>query len=170
MHAAPHTRLPPQRSAPSEGRSHGAGPSALPRRARHRQRRAAGARPNSGVVTPEGADAQTVALVRQAATPITGAAADYDPLMRLVGDARVVMLGESTHGTHEFYRERARITQRLITEKGFSAVAIEGDWPDAYRVNQYVRGLGSDASAEQALSSFTQFPRGCGATRRSATS
>src|SRR5215211_11231 len=86
-------------------------------------------------------DPSAVALVRQAALPITGAAADYDPLIQLVGDARIVMLGEATHGTHEFYQERARITERLIAEKGFSAVAIEGDWPDAYRVNAYVRGL-----------------------------
>ena len=104
-------------------------------------------------------DPSVVALVQKAAVPITGAATDYDPLIQLVGDARVVMLGEATHGTHEFYQERARITQRLIAEKGFSAIAIEGDWPDAYRVNQYVRGLGQDMSAEQALSSFTQFPQ-----------
>ena len=103
-------------------------------------------------------DPAVVALVAQAAIPLSDAGTDYDALMQIVGDARVVMLGEATHGTHEFYQERARITQRLIAEKGFSAVAIEGDWPDAYRVNQYVRGLGQDASAEQALSSFTQFP------------
>jgi erythromycin esterase-like protein len=103
-------------------------------------------------------DQQLVEQIRQAATPITGTTTDYDPLMRLVGDARVVLLGESTHGTHEFYRERARISQRLITEKGFSAIAVEGDWPDAYRVNRYVRGIGQDATAEQALSSFTRFP------------
>src|SRR5215207_10361679 len=105
------------------------------------------------------APAASVEIVRQAAHPITGAASDYDPLLALVGDARFVLLGEQTHGTHEFYRERARITQRLITEKGFTAVAIEGDWPDAYRVNAYVRGLGSDATPEQALGSFTRFPQ-----------
>src|SRR5215213_3311743 len=104
-------------------------------------------------------DPSVVALVQQAALPITGAAGDYDPLIQLAGDARVVMLGEATHGTHEFYSERVRITQRLIAEKGFSAIAIEGDWPDAYQVNQYVRGLGTLASAEQALASFTAFPR-----------
>ncbi|HEX7633903.1 MAG TPA: erythromycin esterase family protein, partial [Noviherbaspirillum sp.] len=69
---------------------------------------------------------------------------DYDPLMDLIGDARFVLLGEATHGTHEFYCERARITQRLISEKGFIAVAVEADWPDAYRVNRYVRNQSDD--------------------------
>ncbi len=75
-----------------------------------------------------------------------------------IGDARVVLLGEATHGTHEFYRERAFITRRLITEKGFSAVAVEADWPDAYRVNRYVRGSGPDEEAVQALADFGRFP------------
>jgi erythromycin esterase-like protein len=57
--------------------------------------------------------------------------------MELIGESRFVLLGEASHGTHEFYRERARITQRLIKEKGFTAVAAEADWPDAYRVNRY---------------------------------
>jgi erythromycin esterase-like protein len=78
--------------------------------------------------------------------------------MEHIGDSRVVMLGEATHGTHEFYRERMRITQRLIKEKGFAAVVIEGDWPDALRVNQYVRSQSPNESAEKALSSFTRFP------------
>ena len=65
---------------------------------------------------------------------------DYDALLARIGDARFVLLGEATHGTHEFYRERARITKRLIRERGFTAVAVEADWPDAYRVNRYVRG------------------------------
>jgi hypothetical protein len=56
-----------------------------------------------------------------------------DPLLKIVGASRFVLLGEATHGTHEFYRLRAQITKRLIKEKGFSAVAVEGDWPDAYR-------------------------------------
>ena len=68
--------------------------------------------------------------------------AQYDALLEGIGDARVVLLGEATHGTHEFYRERAFITRRLIVEKGFAAVAVEADWPDAYRVNRYVRGSG----------------------------
>jgi erythromycin esterase-like protein len=96
--------------------------------------------------------------VKAAAIPLKGTDADYDALIRMVGDARVVMLGEASHGTSEFYRERARITRRLIREKGFRAVVIEGDWPDAERVNRYVRGESADATPEQALSSFTRFP------------
>jgi len=67
---------------------------------------------------------------------LNGGAGDYDPLLRLVGDARFVLLGEATHGTHEFYRERAEITKRLIVEKGFNAVAVEAEWPDSYPVNR----------------------------------
>ncbi len=97
-------------------------------------------------------------LVRDAAHPLTGSAQDYDPLLELIGDARVVLLGEATHGTHEFYRERAQITKRLIREKGFTAVAVEADWPDAYRVNRFVRGQGEDDDAADALSGFRRFP------------
>ncbi len=96
--------------------------------------------------------------VRQAAHPLTGAAEQYDRLLDLVGNARFVLLGEASHGTHEFYRARAEITQRLIREKGFSAVAVEADWPDAYRVNCYVRGAGQDGSASEALGDFKRFP------------
>ncbi len=90
--------------------------------------------------------------------PIVGAATDYDGLLDLVGTRRVVLIGEATHGTHEFYRERARITSRLIDELGFNAVAVEADWPDAYRVNRYVMGLSGDADANLALSDFRRFP------------
>jgi len=96
--------------------------------------------------------------IAQAAQPITGAAGDYDGLLDMVGDARFVLLGEATHGTHEFYEQRALITQRLITEKGFNAVAVEADWPDAYRANRYVRGEGNDTDAVQALGGFQRFP------------
>jgi hypothetical protein len=99
------------------------------------------------------------ALVRKSAIPLNGDKSDYDALMNLVGDARFVLLGEATHGTHEFYRERARITRRLVEEKGFDALVLEADWPDAYRVNEYVRGRGTDANAEKSLSGFTRFPR-----------
>src|SRR3954449_912005 len=99
-----------------------------------------------------------VSAIRSAALPLSGAPGDYDALLDLVGDARFVLLGEATHGTHEFYEERARITRRLIEEKGFHAVAVEADWPDAYRVNRYVRGQGEDTDANAALSGFERFP------------
>src|SRR5215203_2923499 len=122
-----------------------------------------GCSPATAVRTAAAAPAEVVAPLREAAVPLTGEGRDYDPLLEMVGDSRFVLLGDATHGTHEFYRERARITERLIREKGFDAVAIEGDWHDAFRVNQYVRGqgvrvLGGDASAEAALSGFREFP------------
>jgi erythromycin esterase-like protein len=106
-----------------------------------------------------GVAANTVAdSIREAAVPLSKRGADYDPLMDLVGDARFVLLGEASHGTHEFYRERAQITKRLIEEKNFRAVAVEADWPDAYRVNRYVRNETNDQDAEEALSDFQRFP------------
>jgi len=108
------------------------------------------------------ADLDPVEAIRAAALPLNGGPRDYDALLDLVGDARFVLLGEATHGTHEFYEERAKITQRLIEEKGFHAVAVEADWPDAYRVNRYVRGQkdeqNPDADANAALSGFERFP------------
>jgi erythromycin esterase-like protein len=81
-----------------------------------------------------------------------------DEILALVGNARFVLIGEASHGTHEFYKYRAEITKRLIAEKHFSAVAVEADFPDAYRVNRYARGLGEDKTANDALSDFTRFP------------
>lgn len=97
-------------------------------------------------------------LVRDAASPLVGATADYDRLLKFIGDARFVLLGEASHGTHEFYRHRAQITKRLIQEKGFTVVAVEADWPDAYRVNRYVRAESIDADAAEALAGFKRFP------------
>ena len=68
-----------------------------------------------------------ISVVDKAAQILTGGTSDYDLLLELIGDARFVLLGEASHGTEEFYRERAKITQHLISEKGFSAVAIGGD-------------------------------------------
>jgi erythromycin esterase-like protein/predicted phosphoribosyltransferase len=96
--------------------------------------------------------------VCQAAVELHGSARDYDPLLERIGDAQFVLLGEASHGTHEFYRERAEITKRLLAEKGFSAVAVEADWPDAYRVNRYVRGASDDLDAVEALADFRRFP------------
>jgi len=79
-------------------------------------------------------------------------------LLALIGNARFVLIGEASHGTHEFYATRAAITRRLIAEKGFNAVAVEADWPDAYRVNRFVRGIGNDAEAVDALGDFKRFP------------
>src|SRR5262245_40958984 len=102
--------------------------------------------------------------VADTALPLSGTAEDFDalheldPLLELIGDARCVLVGESTHGSHEFYRLRAQLTKRLILERGFTAVAAEADWPDAYRVNRYVRGLGKDGEAIDALIDFKRFP------------
>jgi erythromycin esterase-like protein len=96
--------------------------------------------------------------VRERSHPLSGNLHDYDPLLNLIHDARFCLLGEATHGTHEFYRERAEITKRLIREKAFTAVAVEADWPDAFRVNRYVRGLSDDRNANEALGGFKRFP------------
>ena len=84
---------------------------------------------------------------------------DLDPLMERIGDARVVMLGEATHGTSEYYTWRARISQRLIKEKGFSFIAVEGDWPDCYKVNRYVKDYNNGGqSAHEVLRTFGRWP------------
>ena len=97
--------------------------------------------------------------IRAAMHPVAGANDDYDALIEMIGDATVVCIGEASHGTHEFYRDRALITKRLIDEKGFNVVAVEADWPDAYRVNRFVRAMGDDADATEALEGFkARFP------------
>ncbi len=98
------------------------------------------------------------ATIRRVARPIRGGMDDYDALMQKVGDARVVLLGEDTHGSLEFYRERIRITKRLIEEKGFNGLVIESDWAPSARVDRYVRGEAGDNSADAALSDHTRFP------------
>jgi erythromycin esterase-like protein len=96
--------------------------------------------------------------IKRAVHPLSGEARDYVPLLKMVDGSRFCLLGEATHGTHEFYRERAEITKRLIKEQGFTAVAVEADWPDAFRVNRYVRGFGDDRNADEALGGFKRFP------------
>ncbi|MHB0939655.1 MAG: erythromycin esterase family protein [Armatimonadota bacterium] len=84
---------------------------------------------------------------------------DLDPLLELVGDARFVLLGEATHGTAEYYLWRARLSQRLIREKGFSFIAVEGDWPDCYEVNRYIKDYPeAGASARNVLHAFERWP------------
>ena len=97
--------------------------------------------------------------ISQAAEPVAGSPNDYDSLLDLVGDASFVLIGEASHGTHEFYRERALITKRLIYQRGFNAVAVEADWPDAYRINCFVQGANSDSDGVDALSGFKRFPQ-----------
>jgi erythromycin esterase-like protein len=87
-----------------------------------------------------------------------GKALDYTPLLELSKRARFVLIGEASHGTHEFYRHRAEITKRLIQEQNFKGVAAEADWPDAHRVNRYVRRRGQDTNADAALAEFRRFP------------
>ncbi|HEY2210193.1 MAG TPA: erythromycin esterase family protein [Bradyrhizobium sp.] len=113
---------------------------------------------NSKVTQSPTADSPLVKALREAAYPLAGSARDYDPLIGRIGEARLALLGEASHGTHEFYRERAEITKRLIAEKNFIAVAVEADWPDAYRLNRYVRGVTDDVDAVEALADFRRFP------------
>jgi erythromycin esterase-like protein/predicted phosphoribosyltransferase len=116
----------------------------------------AGPGPRPAVV---GASAPTdVAVIRAEVAPVQDGIPADDVLFDLVGDARLVLIGGASHGTAEFYGARATMTRRLIEEKGFCAVAAEADWPDAYRVNRYVRGRGHDATAEEALRGFERFP------------
>lgn len=103
-------------------------------------------------------DAELARAIAHEAHPLRGSPRDLDALVELAGDARCVLIGEATHGTHEFYRLRAALTRRLIVEKGFQAIGAEADWPDAYRVHRFVKGLGSDADAVEALADFRRFP------------
>ena len=100
-----------------------------------------------------------MASLHAIARPILGEG-DLDELADRIADKRLVLLGEATHGTHEFYDLRASLTRRLVSRHGFAGVAVEGDWPDALRVDRYVRGQpGDDEDTEAALGSFERFPR-----------
>jgi erythromycin esterase-like protein/predicted phosphoribosyltransferase len=96
--------------------------------------------------------------VLEGARRLTGQASDWDPILDRATECRFVLLGEASHGTREFYRARAEITKRLIAEQRCKLVAVEADWPDAYRVNRFVRGAGTDQTAEEALGDFKRFP------------
>ena len=92
------------------------------------------------------------------ARPLEGAR-DLDPLMERIGEARYVLLGEASHGTADYYNWRATLSKRLITEKGFSFLAVEGDWPDCYLINRYVKGLpDAGESARDVLYNFHRWP------------
>ncbi|CAN5884530.1 erythromycin esterase family protein [soil metagenome] len=96
--------------------------------------------------------------IRAITEPAPNGVPAREVLEEVVGNARIVLIGEGSHGTHEFYKARADITRWLIEEKGFTGVAAEADWPDAYRVNQFVRGRGTDRNADEALQGFERFP------------
>ncbi|TMK07340.1 MAG: hypothetical protein E6G71_11285 [Alphaproteobacteria bacterium] len=113
---------------------------------------------NSEAAQNPNPDSALIKALRETAYPIAGSARDYDPLIGRIGEARFALLGEASHGTHEFYYERAEITKCLIAEKNFTAVAVEADWPDAYRLNRYVRGASDDVDAAEALADFRRFP------------
>jgi erythromycin esterase-like protein len=98
-------------------------------------------------------------VVQREALWFESTAEGMGPLLEAIADARLVLIGEATHGTHEFYRTRGELTKALISRKGFNLVAVEADWPDAYRVNRWVRHAASETSAETALDDFTRFPR-----------
>src|SRR3954467_537187 len=102
--------------------------------------------------------AQLIDAVRDAAHVLGGTRRDYDPLLEMAQGARFVLLGEATHGSHELYRERARITERLIAEQGFNGVVVEADWPDADRVNRWAQGRSDDEGPVEALQGFRRFP------------
>lgn len=117
------------------------------------------ATPTTGLATARIRIRETPAeVVARAAVDAPDGLPPREALEEIIGDARIVLIGEGSHGTHEFYEARAAITKWLIEEKGFCAVAAEADWPDAYRVNRYVRGLGGDSCADDALSGFERFP------------
>ena len=104
-------------------------------------------------------DGAVIDIVRRHAVPLDLETAAQRLLDAIDPDASLVLIGEATHGTHEFYRIRADLTRALIEHRGFTVVAVEADWPDAYRANRWVRMLGDDDTAEDALADFTRFPR-----------
>ena len=101
----------------------------------------------------------TVEFVRRVSQPVAPTPSGLQPLLNAIGDARLVLIGEATHGTHEFYEARAELTKLLIEQRGFRFVAVEADWPDAYRANRWVRGLSAERDADYALGDFARFPR-----------
>jgi erythromycin esterase-like protein len=98
------------------------------------------------------------AAIRKQAIRLDGSRG-IGPILDLIGDPAVVLIGEASHGTHEFYDMRAHLTQALIASRGFNIVALEADWPDTHRACRWVRGEGGDRSADQALADFVRFPR-----------
>jgi len=114
---------------------------------------------DAAAVAAAKADQRIVAAIRSHAQPIAGKAQDYDALVAKLADKRFVLLGEDTHGTEEIYRERARITQRLIEELDFDGLVVESDFSAMERANAYLLGAGTDRDADTALGDHSRFPR-----------
>ncbi|SDR71813.1 Erythromycin esterase homolog [Halopseudomonas litoralis] len=104
------------------------------------------------------ADSILIRTIEKEATPLTGQTGDFDAIIEAARGKSVVMLGEASHGTHEFYQARAQITRRLVEELGFASVAVEADWPDAYALNRYVWNLDPGKQAEEVFHAFERFP------------
>jgi erythromycin esterase-like protein len=104
-------------------------------------------------------DRDARSVVRKAAVWFEPVADGFGPLLDSIGDASLVLVGEASHGTREFYQTRAELTKALVLRKGFNIVAVEADWPDAYRANRWVRHASEDRDADAALEAFTRFPR-----------
>jgi erythromycin esterase-like protein len=98
-------------------------------------------------------------VIRRAARWFEADPNGFGPLLDSIGDASFVLIGEASHGTHEFYRTRAELTKALVERKGFNVIAVEADWPDAYRANRWAQHTSADPDAETALSDFARFPR-----------
>jgi erythromycin esterase-like protein len=104
-------------------------------------------------------DVAVIDAIRRHAVPVDVESAAQRLLEEIPPHVSIVLIGEASHGTLEFYRIRADLTRALILQRGFNHVAVEADWPDAYRANHWVQLLGSDSTAEEALGDFTRFPR-----------
>src|SRR5687768_780391 len=103
------------------------------------------------------AERELIEAVKRAGKPLRDDG-DLDPLLERIGNARVVLLGEASHGTHEYYTWRDRISRRLIEEKGFDFIAVEGDWPDCYLVNRWIKHLDGGGGARDMLHAFERWP------------
>ena len=101
---------------------------------------------------------ESVKAIKKWAYPLQSKA-DLKPLFDRIGDARIVMLGEASHGTHEYYTWRTHISKVLIEEKSFNCIAVEGDWPDCYRLNRFIKGYDAESkSAFKVLHAFNRWP------------
>src|SRR5438094_9563645 len=104
----------------------------------------------SAVLHAPAAPATEATALAACAHPLRSSA-DLDPLLELIGDSRIVLLGEASHGTHEYYAWRTRLSRRLIEERGFDFIAVEGDWPDCWAFNAYIHGQPAASAAAEGL-------------------